>query len=364
MTSNMSDIKLQISERTYKVLEHLQLWHGLHSHSEILSYLAEGNLNNEHIESVDEEQEKENGDSTPQGIIKNVHPNDLHHTKPICVKIGDFETGKCSWQDVMFETIRKLVGNGITPREIVNTMTITATTDNSLDPNYPHEKLSNIRYNPQATPRLWEEVRILSEAYDLPVEVQFRWTYNEKAAYPSRLGVVNSKESPIFDNQISEAFIQEINSYDEDEVKVPETISSDNIHFLSDKQFLKHSYITNAFIENRFIKSVSWIEILKVFLINLAEKRSFTTRELIAEVELPIDEGEVDKEYYSYIQVLDCSIKYCTATEISSELIRLGNKFTILVEVHLRWQEEAGSKFPNKRSIVMAGKTNELSNEY
>lgn len=363
----MSDIHFQISEHAYKALEHLQLWHGLHSHSELISYLAKKNLNLESVEVPEEkpsQQENDETDTPLNDIIKNVHPSDLHHTKPTKAKIGNFEIGKCSWQDVMFETIRRLVGKGITPRVIVNTMTITATIDNSLDPSYPQEKLSNIRYNPQATPRLWEEVRILSEAFDLFVEVHFRWTDNKKAAYPRRRGIVTSKAPLESGNHNTGTIVQKIKKPDKELVNVPENINSENSHILSDKQFLKRSYVTNAFIDNRFIKSVTWIEILKVFLVVLAEKSSFTTRELIDEVELPIDEGEIDKEYYSFIQGLDCSVKYSTATEIGSELIRLGNKFNIPVEVHLRWQDEDGSKFPNKRSIVMADKANDRPHKY
>lgn len=343
-------------------------WHGKRSHSELILYLAEQYIKLEGIESIpgdsdEEELEDKDDELILVEFIENVHPSELSHTKPISVRIGDFETDNCSWQDVMFETLRRIFDSGVSPRHIVNSMEIPASTDDSLDPKYPKDRVTGISHNPRSTPRLWEEIRNLSETFGINVEVHFRWTNNRKASYPGHLGTISNSIKPNSDERTTKVVIPALGQISGHATNVPETISSDNIHLLSDTKFLKHTYVMDASIDKRFTKSVSWTEILKSFLITLAERCYFTTRELISEVELPITEGEVDLEYYSYIAELDCSIKYCTATEITRELIRLSNSFNIPIQVRIRWTDDAGAMFAGQQSIVSAGNVSESSSE-
>lgn len=366
----MSTLNLSISDRAKKSLEALRLWYDHQSLSETIDFLAQkytdSYIDTGSIDIIDQEHEVlPVAPSTPgrNEIIEHVRKEQLAHTKPISAVIGEQSVGSLPWKDVLIFVFRNLIKKGVTADQIVSRLTIAGTTDDSLDHDYPHDPESNITFSPQATPRLWEEVCNLAYEFDLAVEVKFRWTDNRKATYPNRIGIVRCKRNKIEENRKIKVLLPDTENNSNFSHNAPKAINAHNADLLYDSSFLKKTKVTGAKIGNRDLHTHNWSDLFKALLIYLDEKLEFTVNELMEEVEIKIVEGEFDDEHFAYIEKLDCSVEYKYATVIAKELIRLGNKFDIPIEVHFHWPNHSEARFPSESSILIAGSDPEKSNE-
>ena len=349
----MSNIRLTINEHAHRTLSSLQLWHNRNSLSETIALLVnqyhgteakDTQIDNEPNVPSDPPQTK-----TPT-IIDNIHPNDLSHTKPISATLGEAKFGTISWKDLFFETFRRLKDRGVESEDIVNTLTITAASDDSLDDRYPYEPESGITISPQSAPTIWREICNLASTFGMNVEVKFRWTENPKATYPGQIGVVRYGARSKVENRKIKVRVSD----QKDAKLAPYIIDSDNEHLISDS-FLKKTKLNNVLIDKKVSHCTSWIDVLNAILVNLKSSHYFTTKELISEVEIIIVEGYYDDSHYNYVEGLNCSIKYSTGTQIGKELIRLCDKYDIPLEVHFYWKNDPDALYPNQNSVLLAG---------
>ena len=349
----MSNIRLDINEHAHRTLSSLQLWHNRNSLSETIALLVNQYHGTEGKDTPIDNEPNVLGDlpqtKTP-AIIDNIHPNDLSHTKPVSATLGEAKIGTVPWQELLFETFRQLKDRGIEPEEIVDTLTITAAVDNSLDYDYPHDPESGITINPQSSPTIWKEIYNLASAFGMNVEVKFRWTENPKATYPGKIGVVRYGARSKVENRKIKVRVSD----PKDTKLAPDIIDSDNEHLLSDT-FLKKTKLNNVLIDKKVSHCKSWIDILNTILLDLKSSHYFTTKELISEVEIIIVEGFFDDSHYNYVEGLNCSIKYSTGTQIGKELIRLCDKYDIQLEVHFYWKNDPDALYPNQSSVLLAG---------
>ena len=366
----MSTLNLSISDRAKKSLEALRLWYDHQSLSETIDFLAQkytdsyGDVGS--IDSINQDDEVLPIDPSPPSrneIIEHVRKEQLAHTKPISAVIGEQSEGSLPWKDVLIVVFQNLIKKGITADQIVSRLTIAATTDDSFDHDYPHDTESNITFSPQATPRLWEEVCNLAYEFDLAVEVKFRWTDNKKATYPNRIGIVRCKRNTIEQNRKIKVLLPDTENNSNFSHNAPKAINAHNADLLSDSSFLKKTKVTGVKIGNRDLHIHNWSDLFKALVIYLADKLHFAVKELIEEVDILIVEGEIEDEHFAYIEELYCSVKYSTATDIATELIRLGNKFDIPIEVHFHWPNHSEARFPSESSILIAGSDPEKTNE-
>ena len=361
-TDTMPTIKLSVSERTYNTLLNLQLWHDKHSPSDTIAFLA-----HQYIQSNDVPPDfkgigtNDPGDDTgvrpdsAQKSIENVHPSDLSHTKPVFARIGTAHVESIPWKNLLIVTFQQLVERGISPADIVRTLTITAVTDNSLDYDYPHDPVSNITFNPQSAPTIWEQICILSSAFDLTVDVKFRWTDNPKAVYRGQQGVVRHKGTLNNENRKIKVLIPKATSQHKRSERAPKLVNSDNVILHSEDNFLKKTKITTVYLDYAEQYFRTWIDIFKAILSFLRNNRSFTVKELISEIDIKVVDGYFNDVHYTYISELDCSLKYPTASDVGREITRLCDKYDIPIEIHFRWQNSDEALYPDEQSILLAG---------
>ena len=366
----MSTLNLFISDRAKKSLEALRLWYDKQSLSETIEFLTQKYTDSDvdigSIDTIDDEYEVlpvEPSSPSRNEIIEHVRKEHLAHTKPISAVIGEQSEGSLPWKDVLIAVFQNLIKKGVTADQIVSRLTIAATTDDSLDPDYPHDTVSNITYNPQSTPRLWEEICNLAYEFDLAVEVKFRWTNNRKATYPNRIGIVRCKRNKIEENRKIKVLLPDTEHDSNFSHNAPKAIDARDNYLLSDPSFLKKTKVTRVKIDNRELDIYNWTDLFKALLIYLVEKLHFAVKELIEEVEILIVEGEIDDEHFAYIEELYCSVKYSTATDLATELIRLGNKFDIPIEVHFHWPNHSDALYPSESSVLLAGMDTEKTYE-
>lgn len=354
----MSNIRLDINEHAHRTLSSLQLWHNKNSLSETIALLV-----NQYHGTEAKDTPIDNEPNVPRDppqtkkptIIDNVHPNDLSHTKPVSATLGEAKIGTVPWQELLFETFRQLKDRGIEPEEIVDTLTITAVADNSLDYNYPRDPESGITINPQSSPTIWREIYNLASAFGMNVEVKFRWTENPKATYPGKIGVVRYGARSKVENRKIKVRVPDSEENEQHPTIAPELITSENIHIFPEATFLKKTEVTNVYFNNDVSYDNRWIDVLRTILIFLFRHRSFTIKELISEIEIPMDYGEVSDAHYNYISELGCSIKYPTKSKIGLEIIRICDKFNVPVKVHFQWTNDPAALYPNQSSVLSAG---------
>lgn len=358
----MPSIQLSVSERAYNTLLHLQLWHEQHSPSDTIAFLAQQYIQSDDDSSVltgigttkpsDDTDVRHN---SPQKIIENVHSSDLSRTKPVFARIGTTHLENTRWKNLLIVTFQQLVEIGISPADIVRTLTITAVTDKSLDYDYPHDPVSNITFNPQSAPMIWEQICLLSSAFDLTVEVKFRWSDNPKAAYPGRLGMVRYKGTLNNENRKLKVLVPATTKTQHFSGIAPTIVNSENILLHSEDRFLKKTKITTVYIdyEEQYLRT--WIDIFKTILSFLRHNRSFTSKELVSEIEIIVVDGYFNDDHYTYISELDCSVKYSTASDVGREITRLCDQYDVPIEIHFRWQNSPDALYPNEKSVLLAG---------
>ena len=366
----MPSIKLSVSERAYNTLLHLQLWHEQHSPSDTIAFLAQQYIQSDDDSSVfkgigttkpsDDTDVRHN---RPQKIIEDVHSSDLSRTKPVFARIGTTHLENTRWKNLLIVTFQQLVEMGISPADIVRTLTITAVTDKSLDYDYPHDPVSNITFNPQSAPMIWEQICLLSSAFDLTVEVKFRWTDNPKSAYPGRLGMVRYKGTLNNENRKLKVLVPATTKTQHFSGIAPTIVNSENILLHSEDRFLTKTKVTNVYIDHEEHYLKNWIDILKAILSLLENNGSFTPKELISEIEIPVVDGYSNDEHSTYISQLDCSIKYSTASDVGREVIRLCDLYNIPIEIHFRWKSSPDALYPNEKSVLLAGGLTEPKSE-
>lgn len=354
----MSNIKLTINEHAHRTLSSLQLWHNKNSLSETIALLVNQYQGTEAKDTqIDSEPNvpRDPPQTKTPTIIDNIHPNDLSHTKPISATLGEAKIGTVPWQEVLFETFRQLNARGVESEEIVDTLSITAAADNSLDHAYPHDPESGITISPQSAPTIWREICNLASTFGMNVEVKFRWTDNPKATYPGQIGVVRYGAKSKAENRKIKVRVPDSEENEQHPTIAPELITSENIHILPEATFLKKTELTNVYFNNDVSYDNGWIDVLRTILIFLFRHRSFTIKELISEIEIPMDDGEVSDAHYNYISELECSIRYPTKSKIGLEIIRICDKFNVPVKVHFQWTNHPAALYPDQNSIVLAG---------
>lgn len=117
-------------------------------------------------------------------------PPNLSYTTVRYIKFCEevFKPAETYWNTLMHAAVRKVAKQGVTPKQLVDLVMANCLVGQKEDNGYRFLSDVGVSIQGQDANGAWRVIYHLASAYNLPLEVTFRWQDNPKATAPNMIG--------------------------------------------------------------------------------------------------------------------------------------------------------------------------------
>ena len=177
---------VRLNDADFMNLKLLAKWFETDTPSETISHLINDEIDRQGLVSDNKYHVFQ---SANEDIVFDETPG-LTHTKVILATVNKQKLDRSNWGSILFAVIRAVKDNGLSKEQMSVELQINAEPCKIEDKGYTFYPELGLSVQGQSAPDAWKEAKRLSEKYNIPLEVKFKWREKEGAQYPGKIGVM------------------------------------------------------------------------------------------------------------------------------------------------------------------------------